>query len=237
MDAAPSLSLSLSCHAAWVLCPLPCFSGMQTLFEWIATWTSLTWKHKQKPAGWNQMTGNWRSYAASISTWWLLYLTIALRGREIDPGNWWEVPWFHDILFVPVRKTPLWSPLDAANWCQVEKVVGASAFHSPLSLWCGQVFWVGELESLVCDLPKRWGFERLRKSHDDAHDPQERKAGMIGVHVCMHTRICIWWAVDLEILVKIYVCPDRSCCVLNPRESYFSSSRTYMFILWKFHES
>ena len=123
---------------------------------------------------------------------------------RIDPGNWWEVPWFHDILFAPVRKTPLWSPLDTANWCQVEKVVGASAFHSPLSLWCGQVFWVGELESLVCDLPKRWGFERLRKSHDDAHDPQERKAGMIGVHVCMHTRICIWWAVDLEILVKIY---------------------------------
>lgn len=77
--------VSLSCHAAWVLCPLPCFSGMQTLFEWIATWTCLTWKHKQKPAGWNQMTGNWRSYAASISTWWLLYLTIALRGREIDP--------------------------------------------------------------------------------------------------------------------------------------------------------
>ena len=83
MDAAPSLCLSLSCHAAWVLCPLPCFSGMQTLFEWTATWTSLTWKHKQKPAGWNQMTGNWRSYAASISTWWLLYLTIALRGREL----------------------------------------------------------------------------------------------------------------------------------------------------------
>ena len=68
---------------------------------------------------------------------------------RIDPGNWWEVPWFHDILFVPVRKTPLWSPLDTANWCQIEKVVGASAFHSPLSLWCGQVFWVGELEDLA----------------------------------------------------------------------------------------
>ena len=68
---------------------------------------------------------------------------------RIDPGNWWEVPWFHDILFAPVRKTPLWSPLDTANWCQVEKVVGASAFHSPLSLWCGQVFWVGELEDLA----------------------------------------------------------------------------------------
>ena len=48
------LPLSLSCHAAWILCPLPCFSGMQTLFEWIATWTSLAWKHKHKPAGWTK---------------------------------------------------------------------------------------------------------------------------------------------------------------------------------------
>ena len=44
------------------------------------------------------MTGNWRPYAASISTWWLLYLTIALRGRELTQS--WKlvggpmVPWY-----------------------------------------------------------------------------------------------------------------------------------------------
>ena len=37
--------------------------------------------------------------------------------------------------------------------------------------------------------------------------------------------IYIYMVIDLKVLVKSFNCEDLSCCVGNPRESFFSSSR------------